>query len=224
MNTRVRNLLFGLAALGVFATGCGSKEPEDTAPLDIRGKPIEPVAEVIPVPTTNSPSAAVVQPPPISATLTEAAGAGGSGLRVPEPDGDGIIHVGFDVLAGYPYPETHDPLPADAAPMPSRIPESLRALNGHAVAIKGFMLPMKLQSGLATELLLMRDQSMCCFGVVPRINDWVSVKMRGRGVKPIQDQPVTIFGTFEAGETYENGYLVSLYRLVGERMETALDW
>ncbi len=194
----------------------------DTAPLDIRGKPISPVVAAGPSDATNAPGATAPAAPPTPAPQPPPASEVTPGAAL-SADADGVVHVGFDVLAGYLYPERNDPLPADTPPPPTRVPETVRQLNGRQVAVKGFMLPMKLQSGLATELLLMRDQSMCCFGVVPRVNDWVSVKMTGRGVKPIQDQPVTIYGTFEAGEVYENGHLVTIYRLAGERMETALD-
>ena len=38
------------------------------------------------------------------------------------------------------------------------------------MTIKGFMLPLKVEKGVVTELLIMRDQSMCCYGVTPKIN------------------------------------------------------
>ncbi|HMO65020.1 MAG TPA: hypothetical protein PKE47_07335, partial [Verrucomicrobiota bacterium] len=88
---------------------------------------------------------------------------------------------------------------------------------------KGFMLPLKVEKGLVTELLLMRDQSMCCYGVVPKINEWVSVKMTGGGVKPVMDTAVTLHGTLKVGEIFESGYLVGIYEMSGERMSDALD-
>ena len=56
------------------------------------------------------------------------------------------------------------------------------------------MLPLKVEQGLVTEMLIMKDQSMCCYGTSPKITEWVSVKMAGKGVKPIMDQPVTLRG------------------------------
>ena len=56
------------------------------------------------------------------------------------------------------------------------------------------MLPLKVADGVTTEFLIMKDQSMCCFGSVPKINEWVSVKTTGKGVKPIMDQPVSMLG------------------------------
>lgn len=215
---RRRYKQIGAATLGwilLAVGGCGPAEPADTAPLDLRGHPI--VATVSVESATNG-SVAFNTATTVSVSVPI--------LVLPDapaPDEDGVTQVGFDFLAGYIYPETNEALAPDSPPPPSRVPEVVRGLSGRSVAVKGFMLPMKLQGGLVTELLLMRDQSMCCFGVVPRINEWVSVKMAGRGVKPIQDQPVTIYGTMQVGEIYENGYLVTLYALRGERMETPLD-
>jgi hypothetical protein len=81
------------------------------------------------------------------------------------------------------------------------------------------MLPLKVEGGLVTELLIMKDQSMCCYGATPKINEWVSVKMTEKGVKPMMDQPVTLLGTLHVGEMRENGYLIGIYRMDGEKMQ-----
>jgi hypothetical protein len=131
--------------------------------------------------------------------------------------------VGFDRLAGYDYEGTAAELAAKGEKGASAIPAGIRALDGNEVAIKGFMLPLKVDGGLVTELLLMRDQSMCCFGVVPNLNDWVSVSMPSPGVKAIMDQPVIIFGRLEVGEVFDHGMLSSIYRMQGEELLDALD-
>jgi hypothetical protein len=81
------------------------------------------------------------------------------------------------------------------------------------------MLPLKVEGGLVTELLIMKDQSMCCYGSTPKLNEWVSIKMIGAGVKAIMDQPVTLFGRLHVGEMRENGYLVGIYNMDGEKMQ-----
>ena len=92
------------------------------------------------------------------------------------------------------------------------------------IALKGYMLPLKVEDGKITELLILRDQSMCCYGAVPKINEWVSVRMpEGKGVKPVMDVPVTIFGTLKVGEVLENGYLVGIYEMDGERLDGPID-
>ena len=57
-----------------------------------------------------------------------------------------------------------------------QIPDAVKVLNGKEVSLQGFILPMKFEHGLATEFLLMRNQSLCCYGVTPRITEWVNVR------------------------------------------------
>jgi hypothetical protein len=128
--------------------------------------------------------------------------------------------VGFDRLAGFNYvvPEYTGTNPPPA-PDTNQIPATVKAFDGQRVALKGFMLPLKVEGGKVTELLLMRDQSMCCFGAVPKINEFVTVKMTGEGAKAVMDQAVTLFGKLKVGEFSENGYLLGVYQLDGERAE-----
>lgn len=137
--------------------------------------------------------------------------------------GASVPLAGFDQLAGYQFEMTDDlllPRTNNATPITAdvQIPAAVRALDKKRVALRGFMLPLKVEGGLVTELLIMKDQSMCCYGSTPKIHEWVSVKMSGPGVKPIMDQIVTLQGTFHVGEQRENGYLVSIYRMDGEKM------
>ena len=130
--------------------------------------------------------------------------------------------VGFDRLSNYAF-EIPDGLQTNssgaATKSSAQIPAEVKAFDQKKVALKGFMLPLKVADGVVTELLLMKDQSMCCYGAVPRINDWVSVKMKKGGVKSIMDQPVTIYGKLHVGEMLENGYLVGIYELDGDKMD-----
>jgi hypothetical protein len=63
----------------------------------------------------------------------------------------------------------------------------------------------------------MRDQSTCCYGVVPKMNQWVGVHMP-MGVRTIMDRVVTVYGTLKVGEVRENAYLVAIYEMDGERL------
>ncbi|MGE4181695.1 MAG: DUF3299 domain-containing protein [Limisphaerales bacterium] len=137
------------------------------------------------------------------------------------------LAVGFDRLASFSYTLPEGPVDTNVvtqAASTNQIPATVHALNDQYISLKGFMLPLKVEKGLVTELLIMRDQSMCCYGTVPKINEWVSVKMTGDGVKPVMDQAVTLFGKLKVGEMYENGYLVGIYALDGERMAGPLDF
>ena len=201
MKCRVTLVVFAVA---LVVAGC-RKRPKTTEPVgEIRGEPI--VAALAP----NTPASAT------NATLAPSPAS-------PTPQAEaGYLNVGFDKLSGYQIevsddllgPQTNKvPLSADA-----QIPEPVKELNNKKISLRGFMLPLKVEGGLVTELLIMKDQSMCCYGSTPRINEWVSVKMTKGGVKPLMDEPVTFLGTLKVGETRENGYLVGIYAMDGEKM------
>jgi hypothetical protein len=151
--------------------------------------------------------------------------AGALMLRAAEtPKAGGYEAVGFDRLASYTFtPPDYDPTAPNAKP-PSgadQIPAAIKALDRKKVAVTGFMLPTKMDKGLVLEFLLVKDAMMCCYGVMPKVNEWVVVKMTGAGVKPLMDIPITFEGTLRVGEMYENSYLTGVYLLEGERMAAA---
>jgi hypothetical protein len=132
---------------------------------------------------------------------------------------DGYVELGFDRLASFEY-ETPDEIAqakGASGPPKNQIPAEIRALNLVRVALKGFMLPLTTEGSVVTEFLIMRDQSTCCFGVVPRMNYWVDVHMP-KGVKAIMDRVVTVYGKLKVGEERENGYLFAIYQMDGERL------
>lgn len=100
------------------------------------------------------------------------------------------------------------------------IPPRVQALNGKRVRISGYMLPVKLENGLVKECLLLRNQMMCCFGRRPELNEWVIVKMKGKGVPSTMDTPVSFYGTLHVGEMFENGVFEGLYQFDGEKIST----
>ena len=79
------------------------------------------------------------------------------------------------------------------------------------------MLPVKMDGGLVKEFLLVKDPMLCCYGVMPKVTEWVVVKMTGAGVKPLMDTPITFLGKLRVGEIMENGYLTGIYLLEGEK-------
>ena len=190
-----------LAILACMA-GCSRQPANDSAAADIRGTPIS-----TPVSTNRSTGAVVAAAQPVAAR---------------EP---GYLDIGFEKLSGYAF-EVSDDLLAPAtnsaaatAKVEAQIPKPIKELDRKPVALSGFMLPLKVEAGLVTEMLIMKDQSMCCYGVQPKINEWVSVRMVKTGVKPVMDQPVKLYGKLRVGEMRENGYLVGIYALEGERMQ-----
>jgi hypothetical protein len=202
-----------LTAATLFVSACMALHPftaSAQAKKEIRGTPI-----AKPVKATNA------APTEVKTAATQTASAAPKPAATPVPsktDGE-FKPVSFDLLANFTF-DVPDGVVAKekVGESATQIPADVRALNEKKVALKGFMLPLKVDNGLVTELLIMKDQSMCCYGTVPRINDWVSVKMKGKGVPSVMDQAVTIFGKIRVGEMLENGYLVAIYQMDGEKM------
>jgi hypothetical protein len=162
----------------------------------------------------------VTSAPPAPAVPTNLPGLG----QATEPLLPGYLGVGFEKLAAFDFALT-DALvkgaPADgaaSAPSTSQIPEDIRKLDGQRVGIRGFLLPVRMDDGLAVEFLLMRDRSFCCYGAPPKINQWITVRLQGRGVKPVMDQVITVYGTLHVAEMRENGFLVGIYALEADKI------
>ena len=190
------------AMVAMLLLGC-SKQEEARPVAEIKGKAINSAT------VTNTAVASVV-----TNALPAKAGTTNSEPALV----NGYLQVGFDKLSAFHYIMPDEVSPTNQPPA-DQFPTSIKALNEKPIALRGFMLPLKVDQGLVTEMLIMKDQSMCCFGTSPKINEWVSVKMNEKGVKPVMDQPVTLFGKLKVGEMRENGYLVGIYEMMGDKME-----
>jgi hypothetical protein len=136
-------------------------------------------------------------------------------LRAAEPaKAEAYENVGFDRLAAFEYTP-----PESETAVKDQIPAKIKALDQKKVAVTGFMLPTKMEKGLVKEFLLVKDAMMCCYGAMPKVNEWIVVKMNGAGVKPLMDLPITFEGKLRVGEMFENGYLTGVYLLEGDRMQ-----
>jgi hypothetical protein len=137
---------------------------------------------------------------------------------------DGYVKADFEQLATFkitPPPFDAQAKAGSAGPsLGDQIPPAIRGLDGRKAIVQGFMLPIKMEGGLVTELLLMRTQMMCCYGVMPQVNEWVLVHM-AKGVNQIMDVPVAFDGVLHVKELYENGFLTAIYVLDGEKMRAA---
>jgi hypothetical protein len=228
--------------LAWMLTACGPSEKQ--VPVEIRGEPINaakppqvPAAEVSSQPATGVKVVSLTAPipaaahasdlkaPTIAAPVPKVAAVPEVPKAVaskPSEASGAYPAVGFDKLASYNFdladdgPVTNQTAAVDKAD--EQIPAMVKAFNQKKVSIKGFMLPLKVEGGAVTEFLIMKDQSMCCYGSVPKITEWVSVKTANKGMKPIMDQPVSIQGTLHVGAMRENGYLVGIYQMEGEKL------
>jgi hypothetical protein len=224
-----------IAALVVFAgykVFVGKPSPEQPAPtqdeLDSLSGGIELIEEAEPEPEAKPPAdeaplAAATEPPPNLVELVQPIVEARDAL-LPEVI-EGYEGVSFDKLASFAYEVPLDPVTnkVELAKLNAQIPARIKSLDKKLVAIRGFMLPLKVENGLVTELLIMRDQSMCCFGTVPKINEWINIRMAGDGVQPIMDQSITLMGQLKVGEVLENDYLVGIYEMEGDKMIGPLD-
>ncbi len=134
----------------------------------------------------------------------------------PIPEINGVLQVEFDRLAGYEVKTPEVFRSTAETPIQVDIPASLRAISGREVVVRGFMLPLKMDGRSTTEFLLMRDQSLCCFGRVPMLNEWVYVRMP-KGTTIVNDIPVSYRGKLTVGELLDDGYLIGIYLLDGEK-------
>ena len=112
---------------------------------------------------------------------------------------NGATKVSFKFLGGFDYS-------ADKA-----IPEPVMILNGEIVQVTGYMLPVDFDEGRVNSFLLMNSRLACCFGVMPRENEFIYVEMpEGMTTKFMTDIPINVAGKLEIGE----GNLVgSLYTI-----------
>ena len=224
-----------IAALVVFAgykVFVGKPSPEQPAPtqdeLDSLSGGIELIEEAEPEPEAKPPAdeappVAAAEPPSNLVDLVQPIVEASDAL-LPEVI-EGYEGVSFDKLASFAYEVPLDPVTnkVELAKLNAQIPARIKSLDKKPVAIRGFMLPLKVENGLVTELLIMRDQSMCCFGTVPKINEWINIRMAGDGVQPIMDQSITLMGQLKVGEVLENDYLVGIYEMEGDKMIGPLD-
>jgi hypothetical protein len=123
----------------------------------------------------------------------------------------GYLKLDFYWLANFPFvlPESK------TATGEEQIPATVKSWSGKKAILTGFMLPLVFKDGKSTELLLMANLMLCCYGTVPKMNDWVIVRVPG-GTEVIQDQPIRFQGLFHVGAFFDNGFLSGIYQLDAE--------
>lgn len=160
-----------------------------------------------------------IQRPPPSSTLIQGTKSFEPGRRegqgvgsfIQLPSGSKYLRVPFYMLAGFKY-ESSEPNQASEE-KPHKIPATVRALSGKKVAIDGFMMPVEMEGEGVKTFVLIGNQLACCFGVAPKVNEWIYVEFTGqRRAEYARDTPLTVYGSLEVTE--EAGlYIESLYRL-----------
>ena len=107
------------------------------------------------------------------------------------------------------------------------IPDFVRQLDGASVAVVGFMIPLTLNDAgdKTTSFILARSQATCCYGITPRMNEWMYVEMeKGQSAEATMDIPITVFGTLSVGAQIKESNW-TLYRMVSDKVSVPhLNW
>jgi len=138
---------------------------------------------------------------------------------------DGLHYkVSFKALGGYVY-EVPDPNVVRAQPDPTvppvdQLPEGIKKMDSSPVLIAGFMVPIEFNAdGKVSSFALTQDQMFCCYGVPPKMNEWVMVEMQeGHETEFRSDAPVAVYGQLDVGEEIDDGYVLSLYRMNSDKV------
>ena len=89
------------------------------------------------------------------------------------------------------------------------------------MAITGFMMPMRVDNeGYVEEFAINGNYDMCFYGAPSSLNQWVHVKMQPGTKARFTHYPTRVSGTLEVGEEFQDGEVVSLYRLIGDKAST----
>jgi hypothetical protein len=111
--------------------------------------------------------------------------------------------IRFEIEAGDPF--TRDMLP-----------ESIEALAGQRIRIRGFILPTPQRRGIK-QFVLVRDNQECCFGPGAALYDCILVEMQPGQTAEFSIRPVAVEGTFDIREFRgPDGNHLAIYHLEGE--------
>jgi hypothetical protein len=228
------------AALGLVWLLAGGCSGEDGAAYAIVGS-LEGASFAPAAPGLRAPDAAGIDGDAIAETAVEPAAAALEPAAVPAPKsghnpGDGVkaarpakLPAGLRYLAfedvTWPEYEPLDMRDVDAEAYPtSAFPEAVRGLDGARVAFDGYMVPVDFENRRVTSFILSRYLPGCCFGVMPRMDEWIEVAVEiAGGVEYVPYQVVRVIGTFEVGEKLDDyGYVRSIYRIRADEVDEQL--
>ena len=94
------------------------------------------------------------------------------------------------------------------------IPPEIQAWNGKQVQIHGYMNPTRFTKEGVAEFMLTAFPGACCFASIPRLNEWVVVRMpEGQSTDYAYYAPIAVQGVLEVGEEVVDDVVQSLFRL-----------
>ena len=117
----------------------------------------------------------------------------------------------FGFLTSFEYP---DLVELDAEEAPPELPSDISELDGELIAIEGFMNPLAFDREGVSQFALVNDPLNCCFGATPAMNHWIDVTLpEGERTAFYSLGPVAVYGRLEVGESFEDGFVISLFRM-----------
>lgn len=119
------------------------------------------------------------------------------------PRPEGFSRLRWDELTDIPYEEGDS------------LPEHVRSLDGERVAMAGYLV-----EGAFDELLLVKSVWGCCFGEPPAIHEAVVVTVSSPAESAWFEGVVRVVGPLDVGPKYEDGHLLSIYRLHAVQVDT----
>jgi hypothetical protein len=130
---------------------------------------------------------------------------------LPDEIEDRYEWIEFGFLTSFEYP---DLVELDAQETPPELPADILELDGVLIAIEGFMNPLSFDREGVKQFALVNDPLNCCFGATPQLNHWIDVTLpEGERTAYYSLDPVAVYGHLEVGEVFEDGFVVSLFRM-----------
>lgn len=209
-------LKISLIAAALLACG---EEPRATGDFAVRGEPIR-ARKATKLPTevrlmTGAESARTEKRP---ARIVD-------GYRELEFELLTDFDYAWSATSGLPLDEKGEPLKRssdpDARPA-SRLPAEVLALDGVKIFVTGFMQPVEFDGDGVKSFMLTNFPGGCCFGMVPRLNEWIVVTMKDdERADFVSYEPLTVWGAFESAEEWSGDVVVSLFRMRPDKVEIA---
>jgi hypothetical protein len=122
-----------------------------------------------------------------------------------------------------PYDKTFDDMRFEIEPdqpfQRDMLPDSIEALTGQRIRIRGFILPTPQKRGIR-QFVLVRDNQQCCFGPGAALYDCILVEMQSGKTAEFSIRPVAVEGTFDIQEIRgPDGKYLAIYHLEGESVQ-----
>jgi hypothetical protein len=135
----------------------------------------------------------------------------------------GAKTVALERAGDRPHDKTFDDIRFDIKPgdpfKREMLPDSIEAMTGKRLRIRGFILPTPQRRGI-TQFVLVRDNQECCFGPGAAIYDCILVEMQPGKTAEYSIRPVAVEGTFDVNEIKgPDGKHLAIYHLDAESVK-----